>query len=42
MTQLALDDVHGHGLPCQLDRVCMTQLMRREPATDSDLNSKPA
>jgi len=32
--EMALDDVHRHALPCELDRVRMAQLMGCEAAPD--------
>ena len=40
--ELALDQIHGDALPRQLDRVCMPELVRREPAADSGLERQSA
>jgi hypothetical protein len=34
MSELPLDDRQRHAFACELDRVRMTELMRREPAPD--------
>jgi hypothetical protein len=39
MPQLALDDVQRHALPRHLDRVRVTQLMRREAPPHASLRS---
>jgi hypothetical protein len=33
--ELALDDVQRHTLTGELERVCVTQLVRREPSPDA-------
>jgi len=40
VAELALNDVERHTLAGELERVCVAQLMRREPAPDAGLGGE--
>ena len=42
MPELALDDVQGHTLASELERVSVAQLVRGEAAPDAGLRGEPA